>query len=84
MYLSIRRVIEQIEVIIDAYHSRLTPFAEEINGDHHRGFRCNRATTHLILCIRQMPEKKWEFRKALHRIFIGFKKPMIPIGGRIL
>jgi hypothetical protein len=65
MYLSIRRVIEQIEVIIDAYHSRLTPFAEEINVDHHRRFRFKRSTTHLILCIRQMLEKKWEFSKEM-------------------
>ena len=37
--------------------SRLTPYAEEITGDHQCGFRCNRSTTDHIFCIRQMLEK---------------------------
>jgi hypothetical protein len=93
LYLSIRTVIEMNEVIIDAYHFckqnfiqhnavKFNPTAEEIIGDHHHGFRNNRPTTHLILCIRQMVEKKWEFSKAMHQLFIDFKKPMIPVGGR--
>ena len=31
--------------------SRLTPYAEEIIGDHQCGFRCNRAATDHIFCI---------------------------------
>jgi hypothetical protein len=31
--------------------SRLTPYAEEIIGDHQCGFRCDRSTTDLIFCI---------------------------------
>jgi hypothetical protein len=38
--------------------SRLTPFAEEIVGDHQCGFRRNRSTTDHIFCIRQILEKK--------------------------
>jgi len=38
--------------------SRLTPFAEEIIGDHQRGFQYNRSTTDYIFCIRQILEKK--------------------------
>ena len=40
--------------------SRLTPYAEEIIGDHQGGFRCNRSTTDDIFCIRQILGKKWE------------------------
>jgi len=62
--------------------SKLTPYAEEIIGDHHRGFRRNRSTTHLVFCIRQMLEKKWEFSKAMHQLFTDLKKknPTIPVG----
>ena len=38
--------------------SRLTPYAEEIIGDHQCGFWCNRSTTDHLFCIRQMLEKK--------------------------
>ena len=38
--------------------SRLTPYAEEIIGDHQCGFRRNRLTTDRIFCIRQILEKK--------------------------
>jgi len=31
--------------------SRLTPYAEEITGDHQYGFRCNRSTADHIFCI---------------------------------
>jgi len=39
--------------------SNLTPYAEEITGDHQCEFR-NRSTTDRIFCIRQILEKKWE------------------------
>jgi len=54
--------------------SRLTPYAEEIIGDHQCGFRRNRSTTDHIFCIRQILEKKWEYINALHQHFIDFKK----------
>jgi len=41
--------------------SRLTPNAEEINGDHQFGFGCNRSTAAHILCIRQILQKKLEY-----------------------
>ena len=52
---------------------RLTPYAEEITGDHQCGFRRNRSTTDHILCIRQILEKKWEYNEAVHQRFIDFK-----------
>jgi hypothetical protein len=38
--------------------SRLTPKAEEINGDHQCGFQHNISTTDHVLCIHQILEKK--------------------------
>jgi len=53
---------------------RSNPYAEEIIGDHQCGFRRNRSTTDYIFCIRQILEKKWEYNKAMHQLFIGLKK----------
>ena len=52
----------------------LIPYAEEIIGDHQRGFRRNRSATDHIFCIRQILEKKWEHNEAVHQLFIEFKK----------
>ena len=54
--------------------SRLTPYAEEIIGDHECGFRRNRSTTDHMFCIRQILEKKWEYNEAVHQLFMDFKK----------
>jgi len=54
--------------------SRLIPYAEEVTGDHQRGFRRNRLTTDHIFCIRQILEKKWEYNEAAHQLFIDFRK----------
>ena len=53
---------------------RLTPYAEEVTGDHQCGFRHNRSTTDHIFCIRQILEKKWEYNEAVYQLFIDFKK----------
>jgi len=54
--------------------SRLTPYAEEIIGDHQCGIRSNVSTTNHIFCIRPILEKKWEYNEAVHQLFIEFKK----------
>jgi hypothetical protein len=54
--------------------SRLTPYAEEIIGDHQCGFRRHRSTTEHRFSIRQILEKKWEYNEAVHQLFIDFKK----------
>jgi hypothetical protein len=53
--------------------SRLIPYANEITGDHKRGFRHNRSTTDQIFYI-QILEKKWEYNSTVHQLFIDFKK----------
>jgi len=91
-----RRVIKQTVVIIQAYHfcqtthnilsnillSRLTPYAEEITGDHECGFRRDSSTTDHILCTRQIFEKKWEYNEVVLQLFIDLKKAMIQLGLR--
>jgi sorting nexin-29 len=54
--------------------SKLTPYAEEIIGDHQCGFRRNRSTTDHIFCIHQILVKKWEYNEAVYQLFIDFKK----------
>ena len=64
--------------------SRLIPYAEEVIGDHHCGFRRNRSTTDHIFCIRQILEKKWEYNEAVHQLFIDFKKDYDSISREVL
>jgi len=64
--------------------SRLTPYAEEITGDHQCGFWCNGSTSDHIFCIRQILEKKWECNEALHQLFIDFKKAYDSDGREVL
>jgi len=54
--------------------SRLTPYAEEIIGDHQCEFRHNRSTANHIFCICQILEKKWEYNEEVHQLFIDFRK----------
>ena len=54
--------------------SRLTPYAEEIIGDHQCGFQRNRSTTDHIFCIHQILKKIWEYNEAVHQLYIDFKK----------
>jgi hypothetical protein len=54
--------------------SRLSPYIDEIIGDHHCGFRCKRSPTDQIFCIHQILEKKWEYKETVHQLFIDFKK----------
>jgi hypothetical protein len=49
--------------------SRLTPYVDEIIGDHQCGFRRNRSTTNKIFCIRQILEKKWVYNGTVHKLF---------------
>ena len=46
------------KVLSNILLSRLTPYAEDVIGDHQCGFRRNWSTTDHIFCIRQILEKK--------------------------
>jgi len=54
--------------------SRLTPYAEEIILAYQCGIRHNFSTTDHIFCIRQIPEKKWEYNSSFHHRCIDIKK----------
>jgi hypothetical protein len=54
--------------------SRLSPYIDEIIGDHQCEFRHNRSTTDQIFCIRQILDKKWEYNETVHQLFVDFKK----------
>jgi hypothetical protein len=54
--------------------SRLSPYVDEIIGDHQCGFRRNRSTTDQVFCVCQVLEKKWEYIEAVHQLLVGFKK----------
>jgi len=64
--------------------SRLTPYAEEVTGDHQCGFRRNRSTTDHIHSIRQILEKKWEYNEAVHQLFIDFMKACDSVSREVL
>jgi hypothetical protein len=62
--------------------SRLTPYAEEIIGDHQCGFRRNRSTTDHIFSIRQILEKNGNTMRQCISYLYTSRKPMIQLGGR--
>jgi hypothetical protein len=66
--------VRQTEILSNIILSRLTPYVDEIIGDHQCEFRRNRPTTDQIFCIRQILEKKWEYNGTVHQLFIDFKK----------
>jgi hypothetical protein len=63
-----------VQNVIEYFLSRLSPYVDEIIGDHQCGFRCNRSTTDQKFCIRQILEKKWEYNETVHQPFVEFKK----------
>ena len=70
------------KILCNIQLSRLTPYAEEITGDHQCGFQCNRSTTDHIFWIRKLLEKKWANIEAVHQLLIDLRKHMIQSGGR--
>jgi hypothetical protein len=97
LYQFIKRAIRPIVIIIKESPSyqlptkfygvllaTLTPYANEIIGDHQCGFRRNRSTADQIFYIRQALEKKWEYNGMVHQLFIDFKKAYDLIKGEAL
>jgi hypothetical protein len=62
------------KIVSNILLSRLGRYIDEIIGDHQSGFQHNISTTDQIICIRQVLEKKWEYNKTVHQLFIDFKK----------
>jgi hypothetical protein len=64
--------------------SRLTPFADEIIGDHQCGFRHSMSMTDRIFYIRQILEEKWEYKSTVHQLFTDFKKAYDSVRRKVL
>jgi hypothetical protein len=62
------------KILSNSLLTRLTPYTDEIIGDHPCGFRRNGSTTDQIFCIRQILEKQWEYNSTVHHLFIDFEK----------
>ena len=59
-YGGISLLLSTYKILSNILLSRLTPYAEQIIGDHQCGFRRNRSTTDHIFCIRPILKKKWK------------------------
>jgi hypothetical protein len=85
LYQFMKRVIRLTVIIIKESPSyqlptkfyrtfRLTLYVNEVIGDHECGFCRNRSTTDQIFYIRQILEKKWDYNRMVHQLYIDFKK----------
>jgi hypothetical protein len=73
-YQGISLLFTSYKILPNILLSRLTPYTDEITGDHQCGFRCDRSMTNHIFYIQQILEKKWEYNGTVHQLFIDFKK----------
>ena len=62
------------KVLSNVLVARITPYAEGAIGDYQCGFRRNRSTSDQMFTLRQILEKKWEFRGVVHQLFTDFRK----------
>jgi hypothetical protein len=73
-YRGISLLSSAYKILSNILLARLTPYVNEVIGDHQYGFRCNRSTLGQIFCIRHILEKKREYNGRVHQLFIDFKK----------
>ena len=76
------RIRTTYKILSNILLSRLTPYAEEITGDHQCGFRSNSSTTDHIFHIRPILEKKWKQMKQWISYLQTLRKLMIQLGRR--
>ena len=62
------------KILTNILVSRLTPYIDDIVGDHQCGFKRNRSTIDKIFSIREILEKKWECNGTVHQLYVDFKK----------
>jgi sorting nexin-29 len=83
-YRGISLLSTSYKILSNILLSRLSPYIDEIIGDHQCGFRRNRTTTDQIFCIRQILEKKWEYNETVHHLFVDFKKAYDSVRRKVL
>jgi hypothetical protein len=74
-YLGISLLSTAYKILFNILQARLTPYVNEIIGDHQCSFCSNRSTTDQIFYIRQILEKKWEDNRMVHQLLTS-RKPM--------
>jgi len=62
------------KIVSNILLSKLTPYADEIIGNHQCRFRRNKSTTNPLFCIRKILEKKSVHNEAVHHLFTYFEK----------
>jgi hypothetical protein len=72
------------KILSNIFLTMLTPYVNEIIGDHQCGFHRNRSTMDQIFYIRQILEKKYEYNGTVHQLFIDFKKAYDSIKREVL
>jgi hypothetical protein len=83
-YQGISLLSTSYKILSNILLARLTPYADEIVGDHQCEFRHKRSTTDQILYIWQIREKKWEYNGTVHQLFIDFKKTFDSVRREVL
>jgi hypothetical protein len=73
-YRGISLLSTSYKILSNVLLARLTPYADEIIGDHQCGFWHNRSTTDQFFYIWQILGKKWQYNSTVHQAFIDFQK----------
>jgi hypothetical protein len=76
-YRDISSLTTSYKILSNILLARLTPYEDEIIGDHQCGFWHNWSMTDQIFYIWQILEKKWEYNDTVHQLFIDSRKPTI-------
>jgi hypothetical protein len=66
-------------ILSNIFLARLSPYVDEIIGDHQCGFRRNRPTRDRIFYIRPILDKIWEYDRTVHYLFTDFKKAYVSV-----
>jgi sorting nexin-29 len=75
-YRGISLLSTSYKIISNILLSRLTPYVDEIIGDHHCEFRRNRSATDQIFCIHQILGKKWEYNGIVQSAIYRFQESL--------
>jgi hypothetical protein len=64
--------------------ARLTPYVNEVTGDHQCGFHRDTSTKDQIFYIRQILQKEWKYNGTVHQLYMDFKKAFDSVKGEVL
>jgi hypothetical protein len=73
-YYEILPLSTSYKILSNILLSRLSPYIDEIIGDHQCGFRHNRSTTDQVFLHSSDTGIKWEYNETVHQLFLDFKK----------